>query len=247
MSTKIFRRLLGGGALVMALAATAATATWPTQALPPNASGFHVGSEMNVSGVPMRIRGFVSPSSRDDVAAWFRRSMGSPVVENQLGDKLVLGQARGEFYVTVQLEAQTGGTRGMVAISHMKGAADRSNATAEAAQRLLDRLPSGTRILEQVSSRDGPQMSHYVMLSNRNGEAVNRDRIVWMMQEDGMRLEREERVSGPLADDPKATLANGRSLWFKGRGKEAIVVLGRNPQGDSVVVFNKVTLMEQLK
>lgn len=247
MSIRIFRRLLGGGALVMALAATAATATWPTQALPPNASKFDVGSDMNVSGVPMRIRGFVSPTPRDEVAAWFRRSMGSPVVENQLGDKLVLGQARGEFYVTVQLEAQSSGTRGMVAISHLKAAADRSDATAEATQRLLDRLPSGTRILEQVSSRDGQQMSRYVMFSNRNGEAVNRDRITRMMQADGMHLEREDQVSGQLANDPKAMLANGRSLWFKGRGKEAIVVLGRNPQGDSVVVLNTVTLMEQLK
>ena len=218
-------------ALLVAAPLAAAATPWPLPALPDNATPFDVGGEMNMGGLPMRIRGFVSPAPREDVAAWFRRSMGAPVVENQLGAQLVLGQARGDYYVTVQLDQTPTGTRGMVAVTNLKSAAERRETTLDATRRMLDRLPSGTRVVRDMASRDGRQLSHYVVLNNAVGEAVNRERITRYLQEDGLRLER----------------ARKNTLWFKGPGKEATVVLGRDPQGASVVVFNTVTLMEQLQ
>ena len=63
----------------------------------------------------MQVRGFVSPEPVAELAARFRASLGSPLVTSQHGGKTILGQARGGYYLTVQLETAGSGTRGLVA------------------------------------------------------------------------------------------------------------------------------------
>lgn len=232
------------GVLLLCLAAASQAApapAWPQIALPPDASVYGVDSTTSVDGVPMRMQGFASPSSSAVVAQWFRRKLGQPLVENQLGNKLVLGQARGDYFITVQLEPVGSATRAIVAVAHVSGGFEHQSALDAANSRLLARLPAGTRIVSQLGSVDGPRSATYVVLANGYDERVNRDRLVRMLGDDGLRLEREVRA------DPAApgTAANGVTLYFKGSaGSEAMAVIARGRDGQQTIVLNTTTVME---
>ena len=103
---------LASGAL---LAASAAASGWPEVKLPPAVQRFDVGQHMTVNGLPMRVRGFLSPESPATLAAWFRASLGSPLVESRHNGKTILGRPQGAYYLTVQIEPAGSGTRGLVA------------------------------------------------------------------------------------------------------------------------------------
>src|SRR3989442_6030678 len=98
-----------GALLVMFVGTNAVAQAWPTVALPEDARAFSVGEQIVANGTPMRVQVFISNRSPAEVAAWFRHSLGEPIVENKVQDKLVLGRQAGDFYETVQLETSAGG------------------------------------------------------------------------------------------------------------------------------------------
>ena len=221
--------------------------TWPSVALPGDAQAFSAGEELGVNGTPMRIRGFLSTRPTRDVAEWFRSSLGGTVVESRVGPKHILGQARGDFYVTVQLEQVAGGTRGLVATSDLKTAVEQHEQTQADTQRWLLRLPAGSRILSRIGSQDGARLASQLVYSNGVGEERNGEVLRDVMREEGLRLEREAvgGSEGKAGDD--GAPAAGRVLFFKGGGKEATAVISRLPDGRTSVVLNTVTALETLR
>lgn len=233
--------------LLAAPAPALAQRAWPSVALPGDAQVFSAGEELGVNGTPMRIRGFLSTRSTRDVAEWFRSSLGGTVVENRVGPKLILGQARGDFYVTVQLEPVAGGTRGLVATSDLKTAVEQREQTQADTQRWLLRLPAGSRILSRVGSQDGARLSSQLVYSNGVGEDRNGEVLRDVMREEGLRLEREAVGGSQGKDGDNGAPAAGRVLFFKGGGKEATAVISRLPDGRTSVVLNTVTTLETLR
>lgn len=245
-------------ALVLCLALPAlpcrpaqAVAAWPAVALPTGASAFDAGEQMTVNGFPMRLRGFVTRTAPLDTAAWFRSTLGRPLVESRMMGKLILGGARGDFYVSVMLETlpgPAGGTRGTVTVSNLKAAFARRDDNRALADRMLARLPYGTRLLGQMRSTDQGRTAAYVQAENGNGELVNRDYLVRQLQAEGYALEREALVDRARARALPDTLALGRTLFFKGRNKEAMAVIrpGAKP-GVTSIVLNTVNVMEQVE
>jgi hypothetical protein len=220
---------------------------WPEVALPPGASSYSIGQQVSVDGLPMQMRGFTSSAPLSVTADWFRQHMDKPLMENHVGDKLVLGRARDSFYITIQLEQAAGGTRGVVSVSDFKAALMQRAATAAARERVLSRFPSGTRVLTAMASTDAARSSSYVALANQYSEDVNRQRVLDMLREDGMVLEREERPGAGAVQGLPAGAADGRALFFKGRGREAIAVISRAPDSSVTVVLNTITTMEKFK
>lgn len=228
-------RLIAAATAVAALlpAAPAWSETrWPAVALPPDAGGYALDGEMMVDGLPMRMRGWRSPGRPALLADWFRRQLGRPLVENTLGNKLVLGKMAGEFYISVQLEPAGQGTRGVLAVSHLKAGFQRREASQAALRRLLARLPSGTRVTAQLESADGGKQARYAVLSNHHGEELNRERVIGMLRDDGLALERE------------AGARDGRTLWFRGAGRDAMAVICRGKDGATTIVLNMVSYRE---
>jgi hypothetical protein len=236
-----------GAALLLGAGPACSQARWPTVELPPDASSYALGEEISVDGLPMRIRGWSSASSPAQLAAWFRRHLGQPLMENTLGRKLILGRLSGEYYISVQLEEAGQGTRGAVAVSHLKAGYQRRADTHAAMQRLLARLPSGSRVVSQMASSDGNKLASYAVLANQYHEDVNRERVIGLMREDGLALEREAQTASTPAQPLPAGAQNGRTLWFKGAGKEAMAVICRGQDGSTTVVLNTVTYMEHVK
>jgi hypothetical protein len=238
---------LGAALLLLGAGAARGHARWPTVELPPDASSYALGEEIAVDGLPMRIRGWSSASSTAQLAAWFRRHLGQPLMENTLGRKLILGRLSGEYYISVQLEEAGQGTRGVLAVSHLKAGYQRRADTRAAMQRLLARLPSGSRVVSQMVSSDGGKLASYAVLANQYHEDINRERVIGLMREDGLALEREAQTASTPAQPLPAGAQNGRSLWFKGAGKEAMAVICRGQDGATTVVLNTITYMEHVK
>ena len=243
--------LIVGIALALAVACASAETAWPNVALPKEASRFAIAEQMTVNGLPMRMQGFVSKARLPQVAQWFRDSLGQPLVENTLANKLILGRAQDDYYILIQLEAigsaSDGGTRGTVAVSQLKTAFDNRYATRAATERLLSRLPSGSRLTSQMESTDGDKQASYVVISNSYNEDLNRDRLTSMLRDDGFTLEREAQAVSDTGHPLPASASNGRTLFFKGPGKEAMAVIVRDEAGRTTLVLNTITVIERFK
>lgn len=242
------KRLLRRLCLVLCLAMTAAPRTvlaepaWPAVALPEGVRRYDIGEQLSANGMPLRIQGFVSPRAQAELADWFRSRLGKPLIENTVAGKLVLGRPEGDFYLTVQLEKLGAGTRGLVAVSHQKAGYAHYPALQSATERLRLRLPAGSRVLNQMNSVEGGRMSRYLVVENAHGVELNRSRVIEMLREDGLALEREARpAAGP------AGARDGRTLFFRGKGSDAMAVVSPNPDGSTTVLLHTLTSMERFR
>jgi len=235
---------------LLACANAAADAAWPSVKLPAGATSFPVGEQMNVNGMPMRIESFVIRKAPLETAEWFRQSMGKPLVENMVGNKLVLGRGESSFYITVQLQSagpDGASTRGTVVVTDIKGGHARRADTAAASARLLGRLPNGSRLLNQMSSSDRGKLASYIVAENGHSEELNRSRLIDNLRAEGMSLEREAQLDPKSAPSLPMSKMQGRTLYFKGSGKEGTAVIRRGADGKTYVVLNTVTIMENVK
>jgi hypothetical protein len=236
------------GFVLMSLghAAYAQTA-WPTIALPQDVSAFEIGKQVNVNGLPMRMRGFVSALKPVQLAEWFRQHMGKPLVENTLANKLILGRVQDEYYLMVQLEPAGNGTRGVTAVTHLKAAYDNQAENRVNAEHWLSRLPAGPRLLSKMTSEDAGKVSTYLLVTNTQSENLNRDRLKSLMHDDGFEFEQESVLDDQAAARLPAGRANGKTLYFKGQGKEAMATISRDRDGHTAIVLNTISQMGRFK
>lgn len=220
---------------------------WPSVALPDHVNAYKIGEQMTVNGMPMRMQGFLSGGKVNELAQWFRQSMGKPLMENTLGSKLILGRAEGEHYVSVQLEATPQGTRGLIAVTQLQTAFDNRAETAAARDRLLARMPANTHLRSRMTSNDAGKVATFVVMDNAYNEELNRDRLITLLQDDGLHLERETSPANSGEKNLPANMANSRILFFKAPNKEAIAVIHRDGAGRSTIVLNTTTQMERFK
>ncbi len=215
---------------------------WPTIALPKNVRPFDVGPQLSIHGLPMRMQGFVSTAQPAQLLAWFRDSLGQPLVENTLGNQHIIGKAQGEHYLSVQIEAAGTGSRGIAAVTHLKAGYDNHADTQAETERWLRRLPSGSHLLSQMTTQDGNKQSRYLVMINNHPANLNRERLKSLMAEDGFLLERE---SNP---DKQTTAKNTSTLlFFKGKGKEAIATINQDDQGRTTTVLNTINTISAME
>lgn len=241
------RALMLGVALLLSNACALAESPWPTIALPKEVQAFDIGERITVNGMPMHMQGFLSKAPPEQIAAWFRRILGSPLVESRLSKSLILGRPQGEHYLTIQLDPSGMGTRGMIAVAQLRAAFDHHADTRAANERWLGRLPSGSRLIRQIASEDAGKVANHIVIINGHSVELNRDRLQSLMHEDGMVLEREAGADDPVASRLPGRTVDGTTLFFKGPAKEAVAVVFRNSPGQTAIVLNMVTQMEYLK
>jgi hypothetical protein len=225
------RRLLLLPAFSIALAAlpsARAAPPWPEVALPPGLQTVDVGRQMTVDGMPMRVRGFLSPEPADRLAALFRASLGSPLVESRHGAKTILGRAQGNNYLTVQIEPAGSGARGLIALTDVAGMiAGAADKRAERAQ-WQARLPAGMRIMRLLHAHDAGRASQHLVLESPQALAASRDALTTLLRQDGYTPGRIVASSAPP----------GEVLYFQGPGRDAMAVLTRNGDGATGIVLS---------
>lgn len=224
-----------------------AQSAWPGIALPKEVQVFDITAQMTVNGLPMRVQGFVSTTKPAQLANWFRQDLGNPLIENKLAEKLILGRAHGEHYLTVQLEPAGTGTRGLIATTHLKAAYDRRLETQAAIDHWQSRLPSGSRVISQMTSEDRGKLAQHLVAINNHSTDLNLERIKSLMREDGFALQYEATADSKGTSRTTGAIATGKTLFFTGLGKEAMAVIYSKDSGSTTIVLNTVTLMDRLK
>jgi len=214
---------------------------WPAMPLPKGVRAFDIGQQITINGLPMRIRGFLSPLKPERVAQEVRESWGAPVVENTLGKQLILGQLRGDYYHSVQLEAAGTGTRGVLAATHLKAAYEAKDQTKIESEKWLSRLPYGSRIVSRMVSKDGSRHSSHLVIENSHSENQNSEAIKKLLFEDGFSLQHEKSLTATSSPKFPANTESAKTLYFKAAGKEAIATQLRNYNGMTTIVFNIIT------
>lgn len=217
---------------------------WPEPVIPQGVETFNTGGQIDVNGMPLRMRGLLSTLPPARVAALFRTSLGAPLTENTQGAKLVLGRLHGAFYVTVQLEQAGAGTRGVLAVSRLSTPIEQRAAIDETGRRIVSRFPVNSRLVSRTSSADGKQRDEFLVLTNAHGVELNVEHIKRMLGRDGYTLVRE---NAPTVADTTAgfeTRHNGTTLLFKRTNGEASAVVFRGAGGNTAIAFNTVTTME---
>lgn len=217
-----------------------AQAAWPEIPLPRDARPFPVGDKLVHNGMPMRLKGFTAAAPVEELAEWFRRRLGQPLVENRVGENLVLGKANGDYYLTVQLVAAGHRTRGVAAVAHLKGQANEDVAGA-GGTRWRQRLPAGTEIVSQLASEDKGRRSLHLIAINDQSEEANAETLIASLRGDGLQLERASRVADAPASPQASRLGDARLLFFKGAGKEGMATVARNREGRTVIVLNTIS------
>lgn len=122
---------------------------WPDVALPENARTQWVSRDMTYNGLRMRTYRFKLERPLGEVVDFYRRRQGQNMVENQLGNKTVLGYMQGRHFVTIELSSVAGKTEGQVGIMVIP---QRKPAPAGKSFE----KPGSTRVYEEIIYRDMP-------------------------------------------------------------------------------------------
>lgn len=241
-------------ACTVATAQAAPQSGSPQVALPPGASSHDAGDAISMNGMPLQITVFTSTERPAALVQWFSASLGQPLTLDTIEGKTILGRREGNFYITIQLQAAGSGTRGLLAVADIAGALRNRAQSQESEARWAARLPVGTRILNRMQSRDGNRQSDYLVASNRHSEQVNVEALSALLGEDGLMLEREAPadlavVAGSSAFVPRRAAAHpatggGRTLFYRGRDKEAMAVIARDAQGNTALVISRIHSLE---
>lgn len=222
------------------------TAPWPDLKLPQSLQLFSVGEHVVMNGKPMRMHGFISKQTPDQLSRSVQETLGQPLVINNLGRQIILGRAQGLHYISVQIEPASNGSRGIVSITDLRAALLNSDTTMQERQRWLQQLPAGTRLSSHMKSLDDLKQSQQLIYRNRFDENLNRDRLKTILQADGLAFEHEA-MSDDGPSKAARTTSQGRLLFFKGSGKEAMATMHRQPDGQTVTVLNIINTMEKYK
>lgn len=224
-----------------------AAAVWPEVALPPDVHPYAISPRMTLNGTTTELQGFESAQPPAALAAWFRAHLPAPLLEDQLGQKLVLGHPSGPFYTTIMLEPAGEGTRAVISVSDLQSAIKAPGTGVTPGERLLAGFPSGTKVVGSMTSTELSRSATFTALSNGYSEDVNRERLLEVLRADGLRLENEVQPdAASLAQLPDGMSA-GTTLFFRGPGKEATAVIARGADSQVTVVLNTITTMEQFK
>jgi hypothetical protein len=138
---------------------------------------------------------------------------------------------QGAFYLSVQVEPAGQGSRGLVAVTHLKAAGGSDDPAPAQMRDWAARLPSGSRLLSHTASSDGAKHSTHIVFANAHPEDLNAERLRRVLGEDGFTFERQGRAEG------------GRALFFKRPGGEALATIRQDDTGQTMVVLNLVTPM----
>ena len=223
------RLLMWSFAIVLATSPAArAASAWPEVALPPGLQTVDVGRQMTVDGMPMRVRGFLSPEPADRLAALFHASLGSPLVESRHGAKTILGRVQGVHYLTVQIEPAGSGARGLIALTDVAGMMAGAADTRAERVRWQARLPAGTRIMRLLHADDAGRASQQLVLESPQTLPASRDALTKLLRQDGYMPGRIVASSAPP----------GEVLCFQGPGRDVMAVLTRHGDGATGIVLS---------
>lgn len=219
-------------ATLMAIAPARAQAPapqWPVIPMPPEVQRFSVMAPAHINGQLTHTQGYFSGQTPQAIAAWYQQTGSGRWVKNQLGAQTVLGQWSAPYFTTVQIQASGAGSKVLVATTLQSQQSPQSPQISAEGERLLQSLPSDTRLLEHLSTTDPGQSANYYVLDTPAGAAPSIQAVTTWLSTRGYRLQTQS------ADKQGAHL-----LQFLGDRREAVVIVGRRPDSSSYLLINDI-------
>ena len=224
-----------------------ARAEEPIVRLPESAVVFPAGNRVTWNGVPFKMIGFSSTASLVELLSWFTKNLGAPIKADTIGKSLVLGKLIQGHYITVRLEPARMQVQGVVAISDLKVSREQLSAYKADLGHWLSEWPNGSRVLSDMTSEDQGKSSRHVLISNSQSETINSNRVTAILKRNGYHLEREVVTDATTAGTSRVPSVDGRTLYFRGEGKEAMATITRDKQGNTVTVLNTISSLENFQ
>jgi hypothetical protein len=209
---------------------------------PDHMESFEVGKQVELNGVPVRIKGYVSDRPLAELVRWYQQVVGGRWVENKLGNKTVLGQRQGEFFVTVELVAMLGGLSGfttkvVTSTMDLRAAALQPTQTRDGFGNWTSRLPLTSQVLSHQVDRTRTHESLHLMAVNRQSLEHNMAHFRREFAQNGFR-EEPSRASETIRETAVQHAAQAtEKLSFSAPNTDAVVVLGQHPTVGSTVVL----------
>lgn len=203
--------------------------------LPPEAQRIDLGRELKSGDLSLRLCGFVSALPPQRLAESFAQSLGEPLARTALpgGRGIVLGRPQPDGYLTVQITEAGSGARGIVALASMAHETPGGGAAADV-RRWLERLPAGTQMLSDKSSRDAGRLWRQRVLANAAIPEINRNVLEHVMREYGLRLRHASKTR------------DGEALLFTAPGREAVAAILRRADGSSTIVLDTIDNIDNM-
>lgn len=212
--------------------------TWPHVELPTDADYYNIGEQVSLNGIPMRMRGFVSKRDVASTVAWFKTHLGEPLMEDHVDGKTILGHPQGDHYITVQIESVDTGVNGLIGVSDMRQALTQRDQASDAKDAWARDLPSGTQIINLMSSHDDGKDSVVLLATNQQTDALNIERATRALERRGYAVERQMKLEkGSQVDDAEVDMT-GQMVMFKSQNKEATLMAFHDPSGKAAIVIN---------
>jgi hypothetical protein len=252
----LIRFAFSGFVLLSASLCSWAGQPWPAFDWPEQTQPFVVGKEHRVNGVRMKFHGFISTLPADQLVNEFKRKLGSEVVENRLGNKVILGKKKDDFHIAIQVEnlsshglteyggATPKGSKGFYSISDFKGSVKDKDLYMQERRRWLDQLPAGTRLINSVESLDPQMVSEQWTFSNRHGIAMNKKAFIEILKSKGYSVDKDSLQQPSEKPVGRAQALSqmkpSGAVFFSGPNKEATVVFSQMPNQDNMIVVTTI-------
>jgi hypothetical protein len=229
--------------LCSAVAGAGQQRDWPTLPTPENLEAFAVGNQTQLNGIPVRIQGYVSDRSISELNHWYRQKVGGQWVENKIGSKTVLGQRRGDYFVTIEFESMLGTLSGsttkvVTAIMDLRRPAAQPTPGLDAFGNWASRLPVTSQVMSHMTDSSSTNESVHLVAVNGQSQAFNAQHFRREFLQMGYRVEADSASKAPQ-DALRGAGGTGMEerLLFSAPNTDAVVVLGRDDKGRSTVVL----------
>ncbi|MHB1057455.1 MAG: hypothetical protein ACYC0F_06200 [Rhodanobacter sp.] len=136
-------------------------ASWPRPALPDGTRTADVARRIVFNGLDMRAQVFATPRSPAEVVAFYEDLWKGEVVVDQTGKGQVIGHRQGDYYITVQVSGNGGGSRGDIGIVDVASAPKHF----EPGKGLPH--PMGSTVFNDIAYPDDPTPARTVAMRNR--------------------------------------------------------------------------------
>jgi hypothetical protein len=181
-----------------------------------------VAKRVVYNGLDMHAQVFRSPASQKDIVAFYRKAWGPKVVVNSLGAAKVIGHKQGDYYITVQVKAYAGGSKGQIGIIDLATAPTHF----EPGKGLP--APMGSKVYNDIRYPDDRVPARTVAMRN---DLTPRQNLAYF----------RERLEGqgwkPAADNKCRETDSCLVRYVRGDSKMALMVM-RGKGGRSQVIIN---------
>jgi hypothetical protein len=211
-------------------AAHAGFSRWPEVSPPPLGMLQWVADDIVQNGVPMKIRSLSSAASVDEVMAHYRAEWSAvgdhAPIENAVGQWRVLGQQRGDYYITLQImDANASGSEGFVALSRVGTLLKQGPRNDSQFPRL-----GGTTVISTTDSHDAGKNARTLIMTNHFSVDANLSFYRGTMKSAGWTLQNN------FTDNKRGTKA--QVLYFQRARESCHLAVSDSGSGVSVIAVN---------